>query len=92
MRIRYRKLPDIMDPTSYSYYPYLEVAVRYQERAAQPVHGLVDSGAIDTLFPIAFAEVLGIDVLSGTRKVYFGIGGHSTRVSARMPDSGSRIQ
>lgn len=77
MRIRYLKLPDILDPTQYSYYPYLQVGVRYHEKAAQPVRCLVDSGAIDTLFPIAFAEVLDIDVLSGKRKVYFGIGGHS---------------
>src|SRR5258705_10453976 len=77
MKIRYRKLPDVLEPEKYSYYPYLQVAVRYQERGAQPLFALVDSGAIDTLFPAPLADTLGIQLLSGRRKVYFGIGGHS---------------
>lgn len=76
MRLRYRKLPDILDPTKYSYYPYLQVAVRYQEKAVL-MHALVDSGAIDTLFPASLAGELGVDLLSGVRKVYFGLGGNS---------------
>lgn len=77
MKIRYRKLPDILDPTTYSHYPYLQVCIRYQQNAGQPLFALVDSGAIDTLFPAALGDTLGIDVLSGERKVYFGIGGHA---------------
>lgn len=41
------------------------------------MHALVDSGAIDTLFPASLAGELGIDLLSGVRKVYFGLGGNS---------------
>lgn len=76
MRIRYRKLPDLLEPTQFNYYPYLRVAVRHKDKA-QALHALVDSGAIDTLFPAVFAEVLGIDLESGAHKVYFGIGGHA---------------
>lgn len=78
MRIRYRKLPDILDATKYNHYPYLQVVVRYGDNAARPLLALVDSGAVDTLFPAALGQTLGIDVLSGERKVYFGIGGHSS--------------
>ena len=77
MKIRYRRLPNILEPTTYSHYPYLQVSIRHQQKAAQPLLALVDSGAIDTLFPIALGEILGIDVLSGERKVYFGLGGNS---------------
>ena len=76
MKIKYRKLPDILDPTKYSRYPYLQVTIRYQQNAGQPLLALVDSGAIDTLFPASLADTLGIDVLSGERKPYFGIGGN----------------
>jgi len=77
MKIRYRKLPDILDPTSYSHYPYLQVSIRSKQNSGQPLLALVDSGAIDTLFPSVLGDTLGVDVLSGQRKKYFGIGGHS---------------
>jgi len=76
MRLRYRKLPDLLDPTQFNYYPYLRIAVRHTD-ITQPFLALVDSGAIDTLFPAVVAEVIGIDLESGVRKVYFGIGGHA---------------
>jgi hypothetical protein len=76
MRIRYRKLPDLLEPAQFNYYPYLRVAVRHKD-ITQPFLALVDSGAVDTLFPAAVAEVIGIELESGVRKVYFGIGGHA---------------
>jgi len=76
MRLRYRRLPDFFDPTKFSYYPYLQVGIRYKEKAVL-MHALLDSGAVDTLFPASLAVELGIDLLSGVRKVYFGLGGHS---------------
>jgi len=76
MRIRYRRLPDLIDPAHFNHYPYLRIAVRHTG-ITQPFLALVDSGAIDTLFPAVVAEVIGIDLESGVRKVYFGIGGHA---------------
>ena len=76
MRIRYRRLPDLIDPAQFNHYPYLRIAVRHTN-ITQPFLALVDSGAIDTLFPAVVAEVIGIDLESGVRKVYFGIGGHA---------------
>jgi hypothetical protein len=76
MRLRYRRLPDLLDPTNFSYYPYLQVGIRYEDKAVL-MHALLDSGAIDTLFPASLAVELGIDLLSGVRKVYFGLGGNS---------------
>lgn len=77
MRIRYRKLPDLLNPTQYTYYPYVQVALRYGDRQ-QPVLALVDSGAVDSLFPAVLGPPLGINVPDGQRKIYFGIGGQSS--------------
>lgn len=76
MKIRYRKLPDLLNPAQYSYYPYLQVSVRYSDRK-QPILALIDSGAVDSLFPESLGVPLGIDVPSGERKIYFGIGGRA---------------
>jgi hypothetical protein len=77
MKIRYKKLPDLLDPSEYSYYPYTQVMMRYGTRH-QPVLALVDSGAVDSIFPSVLGVLLDLDVPTGRRKIYFGIGGHSS--------------
>jgi hypothetical protein len=36
-------------------------------------HALVDSGAVECVFPTSIGEVIGIDVPSGQPKTYFGL-------------------
>src|SRR5258705_1040364 len=76
MRIRYRKIPDLLAPEKFNHYPYLQVLIRYKQPTLQLL-ALVDSGAIETLLPATLGVALGIDVLAGDKKVYFGIGGQS---------------
>ena len=64
MKIRYLKLPDAHSPGSYSWYPLLQVCMRYA-RKGRVFHALVDSGAIDCIFPESLGRLLGIDVTSG---------------------------
>jgi len=42
-------------------------------RKGRVFHALVDSGAIDCIFPESLGRLLGIDVTSGKPKTYFGI-------------------
>jgi len=43
------------------------------------MHALVDSGAIDCVFPASIGgEVIGIDVSSGTLKTYFRLAAQTT--------------
>lgn len=41
-------------------------------------HALVDCGAIECILPASIGEVLGIDVPSGERRIYFGLSQQST--------------
>jgi hypothetical protein len=72
MRIRYTKLPDLVSPGGYSWYPFVQICARYENKG-RVFHALVDSGAIDCIFPASVGEVLGIDVRSGQSKTYFGL-------------------
>lgn len=40
-------------------------------------HALVDSGAIDCIFPESIGRLIGIDVPSGQPKTYFGLAGQA---------------
>lgn len=53
--------------------PLIPIIVRYQEKK-EKVFALVDSGADACLFPAGLAERLGIDVRSGLRHDFIGIG------------------
>jgi len=73
MKIRYTKLPDLIDPSKYAWYPYVQVCLRHGTSARQ-FSALVDSGAVDCIFPESLGRLLGINVPSGRPKTYFGIG------------------
>lgn len=79
MKVRYLKLPDVIDPSGYTWFPYLQVCLRSGNKS-RVVHALVDSGAVDCIFPESTGRLLGIDVPSGTSKTYYGI--------ARQPVNG----
>lgn len=72
MKIRYTKLPDVLNPGGYSWYPMIQVCARYGNKG-RVLHALVDSGAVDCIFPASIGEVIGIDVPSGEPKTYFGL-------------------
>lgn len=72
MKVSYLKLPDAHDPGSYSWYPLLQVCMRHG-RKGRVFHALVDSGAIDCVFPESLGRLLGIDVPAGRPKTYYGI-------------------
>ena len=72
MKIRYMKLPDAHNPGGYSWYPFLQVCLRHGTKGRM-VNALVDSGAIDCIFPESVGRLIGIDVRSGTPKTYLGI-------------------
>lgn len=72
MKIRYMKLPDAHTPGGYSWYPFLQICLRYGTRG-RVLNALVDSGAVDCIFPESVGRLIGIDVRSGKPKTYFGI-------------------
>jgi hypothetical protein len=72
MKIRYTKLPDVNNPSNYSWYPFLQVCLRHLNKG-RVFHALVDSGAIDCIFPESLGRLLGVDVSSGRPKTYYGI-------------------
>lgn len=72
MRFRYTKLPDLLNPGGYSWYPLIQVCTRYNGKG-RVFHALLDSGAIECVFPASIGQMIGIDVPSGKPKVYFGL-------------------
>jgi hypothetical protein len=64
MNIPYRKIDDDTRPEGHSFYPLLQVFIRYGMNM-RPVLALVDSGSSDCVFSASFGEVLGIDVPAG---------------------------
>lgn len=72
MKIRYRKLPSVDGPNGYSWHPFLQVCLRHGNKG-RVIMALVDSGAVDSIFPESMGTLLGIDVPSGRPKTYFGI-------------------
>ena len=72
MKIRYLKLPDAHNPGSYSWYPLLQICLRNGNKG-RVFHALVDSGAVDCIFPESIGRLIGIDVRSGRPKTYYGI-------------------
>jgi len=73
MKVRYTKLPDLIDPGKYSWYPFLQVGLRHGT-AGRQFSALVDSGAVDCIFPESLGRLIGINVPAGRPKTYFGIG------------------
>jgi hypothetical protein len=65
MKIGYVKLPDDTRVEGYSYYPFLNIALRYGAHNCVSTSALVDSGSLDTIFPASLGEALGIDITSG---------------------------
>jgi len=65
MKLGYTKLPDRTRAEGYSYYPFLNIALRYGSFNVCTLSALVDSGSIDCIFPASLGRVLGIDVPSG---------------------------
>jgi len=57
--------------------PLIPIVVRYQEKK-EKIFALVDSGADACLFPNGLADRLGIDVRTGLRHDFIGIGASKT--------------
>lgn len=72
MKVRYTKFPDKFGPGGYNWHPLLQVCLRYGTKR-RVLHALVDSGAVECVFPEAIGKLLAIDVPSGVPKTYFGI-------------------
>ena len=72
MRFRYTKLPDLLEPGNYNWYPLVQICLRFNNKGRN-IQALLDSGAIDCIFPASVGELLGIDVPSGRPKTYFGL-------------------
>ena len=77
MKFRYTKLPDLLLPGNYNWYPLVQICLRYYNKGRH-MHALIDSGAIDCIFPASVGEVPGIDVTSGRQKTYFGLAEQAT--------------
>ena len=52
--------------------PLLQVSLKYGDKI-RPVLALVDSGAVECIFPESLGRVLGIDVSSGQPRNFYGI-------------------
>jgi hypothetical protein len=76
MRVRYTKLPDLLNPGLYSWYPLIQVCAKHKDKG-RVFHALIDSGAVDCIFPASIGQLLGIDVRSGAPKTYFGLAGQA---------------
>ena len=73
MKFRYTKLPDLLLPGNYNWFPLVQICLRHNNKGRH-MHALIDSGAIDCIFPASIGEVLEIDVPSGRKNTYFGLG------------------
>jgi len=76
MKFRYKRVPSDIVSTGYSTDPYIQVRLRYKNKAVN-LRALIDSGAADCLFHKSFGVALGIDVQSSQPKSYTGIAGQS---------------
>jgi len=65
MKFGYTKLPDRTRLEGFTYYPLLNVALRYGDLNICSTTALVDSGSVDSIFPASLGDVLGIDISSG---------------------------
>lgn len=77
MRFRYTKLPDLLKPGTYNWYPLVQICLRHDNKG-RVMHALLDSGAIECIFPASVGEILGIDVRSGRPQTYFGLAQQAT--------------
>lgn len=77
MKFRYTKLADLLQPGTYNWYPLVQICLRHDNKG-RTMHALLDSGAIDCIFPASIGELLGIDVPSGRPKIYFGLAQQAT--------------
>jgi hypothetical protein len=76
MKFKYRNVPDSTMPTGIRKIPLLPVKLFVGNRETIIIQGLLDTGAEDCMFPLWCANELGIDLKSGTKKEYEGIGGY----------------
>ena len=72
MNIRYRNIPDFTRPEGFSRMPLLQVSLKHGFQV-RPFLALVDSGAVDCIFPESLGAVLGIDVSNGQPRNFYGI-------------------
>lgn len=74
MKLRYTKWPSLTDPERYNWHPELQVCLRVPNGSkGRMIHALVDSGAIDCIFPESVGRLIGLDVPSGKPTTYFGV-------------------
>lgn len=74
MKVRYTKWPTLTDPEIYNWHPELQVCLRVQNGTrGRVIRALVDSGAIDCIFPESLGRLIGLDVPSGKPTTYFGV-------------------
>lgn len=79
MKVRYAKLPDLLTPSQFHWYPLIQVCVRNSNKSIL-TQALIDSGAVDCIFPAFVAKTLGIAIKSGEARTYFGLGGRSSTI------------
>jgi hypothetical protein len=78
MKVRYTKIPDLLNPGQLGWYPLIQICARNNNKSVL-IRALVDSGAVDCLFPAFLAETLGIPAIkSGEAQTYFGLGGRAS--------------
>ncbi|HEX7771104.1 MAG TPA: hypothetical protein VF435_01710 [Pyrinomonadaceae bacterium] len=64
MKIKYREYADDTRPEGASYYPLLQIFLRYDGNMKQ-MFALVDSGSVDCVFPGSVGKLLNVDIRSG---------------------------
>ena len=81
MKFGYKKVPappsEAFPKRAYSYYPLIPIGIEYKGNTTG-YEALVDSGADWNVFPAVLGEVIGIDVPTGKKQEFGGIGGKST--------------
>lgn len=89
MKCKYELYEDDTDPSGYVAVPEIRVRLFYRGME-DDVRCVLDSGADDCLFHSSVATNLGIDLTSGSPKVFYGIGGEM--LQAYMHTVGLRLK
>jgi hypothetical protein len=77
MKVRYTKIPDLLNPGQHGWYPLIQACARNNNKSVL-IRALVDSGAVGCVFPAFVAGMLGIAIKSGEAQTYFGLSGRSS--------------